>query len=476
MNKVTDHPPAPLHAGEVPIRAPRLRSRCYLLFGRPRWRQARFRFIDRAEGIERAFKILVSSGTIALIVALVLALPVGRYWTGWLMTRAHWLLLGTVGLKPDHAEIEADWRRKRIFDVASARRSLAATFAEYPPAMQRLLRFAELDPDHALVRWGNFDRTVLLPGKIFEADETGRSYRFRPNIRSIWIRNFPVKGQVKAYFQVLDEPEIGELLKGTGAQIVEGSVQTTNSWGLRGAEPNLKASWRGIVLGDSYMQGLFVGDQETPTECLKRELKSRLQAPVEILNTGHLGYSPEQYYYTLVEYGRKFPPQFVVVSIFANDFGGDVEAVLLGNGETEEARYWLWRIREYCLERGAHFLVVPAPWVKQIEEPQLAGYYPGQFSNVLEATGLEYLDPIDDFVNAHLAASLALRKEGKFPAGNTLFNGRVGDAHFSAEGCRVWAAAVGRRLELVIEKRISSLNARLHAPDEKELARPHEDN
>ena len=83
--------------------------------------------------------------------------------------------------------------------------------------MQRLLRFAELDPDHALVRWGNFDRTVLLPGKIFEADDTGRSYRFRPNVRSIWVRNFPVKGQVKAYFQVLDKPEVAELLQGTGA-------------------------------------------------------------------------------------------------------------------------------------------------------------------------------------------------------------------------------------------------------------------
>ncbi len=262
---------------------------------------------------------------------------------------------------------------------------------------------------------------------------------FGRTCRSIWVRNFPVKGQVKAYFQVLDKPEVGEFVKGTGATVVEGSVQTTNSWGLRGPEPNLRASWRGIVLGDSYMQGLFVGDAETPTECLKHELESRLLAPVEILNTGHLGYSPEQYYYTLLEYGRRLPPQFVVVSIFANDFGGDVESVLNGNGDWEEAGYWLWRIRQYCLERDAQFLVVPAPWVRQIEEPQLAGYYPGRFSNVLEATGLEYLDPIDDFVNAHLEASLELRKAGQSPTGNTLFNGHVGDAHFSLHGCRVWA-------------------------------------
>ena len=206
------------------------------------------------------------------------------------------------------------------------------------------------------------------------------------------------------------------------------------------------------------MQGLFVADDETPTECLKRDLRSRLQASVEILNTGHLGYSPEQYYYTLVEYGRRFPPQFVVVSIFANDFGGTIENVFQGEGDWEEGRYWLAKIREYCLERNAIFLVVPAPWVKQVEEPQLAGNYPGKIANVLEATGLEYLDPIEDFVNAHLEARLAAKNAGEYPSINSLFNGHVGDAHFSPKGCRVWATAVGRRLALVLEKRMSTIN------------------
>ena len=177
-------------------------------------------------------------------------------------------------------------------------------------------------------------------------------------------------------------------------------MQTTNSWGLRGPEPDLTASWRGIALGDSYMQGLFVGDQETPIECLKRELNSRLLAPVEILNTGHLGYSPEQYYYTLVEYGRRFPPQFVVVSIFANDAGSDVEQVFHGSGDWEESGYWLSRIREYCLSETHIFSSSLRPGSTRSKRPQLAGYYPGRLSNVLEATGLEYLDPIDDFVDS----------------------------------------------------------------------------
>ena len=37
----------------------------------------------------------------------------------------------TVGLEPDRAEIDADWRRKRHFDMRAAARKLGGTFAEY---------------------------------------------------------------------------------------------------------------------------------------------------------------------------------------------------------------------------------------------------------------------------------------------------------------------------------------------------------
>ena len=267
-------------------------------------RQAAFGFIDRAQRLERKFKLIIALATAGSIVFFLTALSPGRYLSGWVAARARELGRQAVGLPPDRGEIDAGWKRKRLFDIEQSHGSLKSTFAEYSPAAQRLLRYAGLDPDHALVRWGNFDRTVLLPSTVFEPDQNGRSYRFRPNMRSIWVRNFPMKGPVKAYFQVPDRPELAEVVTGTSAQIVDGSTQTTNSWGLRGPEPDVAAPWRGIVLGDSYMQGLFVGDQETPVECLKRDLTIRLEAPVEILNTGHLGYSPEQYYYSLMEYGE----------------------------------------------------------------------------------------------------------------------------------------------------------------------------
>ncbi len=416
---------------------------------------------------------MIAVVTIGLIVILLAALPAGRYATSWLATRGRWMALRAMGFTPARAEIDADWRRKRLFDVEESRRTLAGTFAEYGPPMQRLLRFAGMDPEHVLVRWGNFDRTVLLPGTVFEADDTGRSYRFRPKVRSIWVRNFPVKGPVKAYFQVPEQPGLADAVAGTGAQIVDGSIQTTNSWGLRGPEPELTAKWRGIVLGDSYMQGLFVADQQTPAECLKRDLKKRLDAPVEILNTGHLGYSPEQYYYTLLEYAGRFPPHFVVISIFANDFG-EYEEVLHGKGEWDEGAYWLGLIRQFCASHDATCLFVPAPWVNQLKDAQLAGNYPGMISNVLEATGLEFLDPISEFANAQLAASLKAEATGPTSSASPLFNGHLGDGHFSPEGCELWAAVVGRRLHLLIQQRQAALERAKRRAVQGAVAQPAE--
>jgi len=315
--------------------------------------------------------------------------------------------------------------------------------------MRRLLDYAGLDPDHALLRWGNFDRTLYLPCTVFEPDDTGRSYRFRPGMRSIWVRNLKLKGGILAYFPVPLGPELDRIVEGTGAQLVSTSVQTTNSWGLHGPEPDTDATLRGIVLGDSYMQGLFVGDDQTPSECLKRHLSRNLKARVEVLNTGHLGYSPEQEYYTLREYADRFRPRFVVLSLFANDFG-DLFEVLDGKGDWEEGKYWLGQITQFCRTRGLICLTVPAPWVNQLEGQRKAGFYPGMVSNILESSGQSYLDPFEDFATELLRLSTQLQREGKPTSPNPLFNGSLGDGHFSPLGCDVWSRAVAKRLGLLL--------------------------
>ena len=206
------------------------------------------------------------------------------------------------------------------------------------------------------------------------------------------------------------------------------------------------------------MQGLFIGDDQTPTECLKRHLESHLKTRVSLLNTGHLGYSPEQEFYTLKEYASRFTPQFVVHSLFSNDFG-DIYEVISGKGDWDEGKYWLGEIRQYCRSRGILLLTVPAPYEDQVNNRRFAGFYPGAISNIMETTGMYYLDPIEDFVNEHLALTLEGERAGHRPMHSPLYNGGIGDGHFSAIGSQVWAAAVGRRLLLLMEKDVPGLGS-----------------
>jgi hypothetical protein len=413
--------------------------------------QRSFAFVERSRRLARRFKATIALGTLLLISSLLAGTSSGRYVARWLETRGRWTVLQAVGLSPDRAEVDADWQNKRLYDIDQTRAKLREVYADYDPGMKRLLTYAGLDPDHALLRWGNFDRTLYLPSTIFEPDDTGRSYRFRSNTRSIWVRNMKLKGGILAYFPILAGPGLSEATAGTGALVVSTSVQNTNSWGLRGPEPNTAAPLRGIVLGDSYMQGLFVGDEDTPPECLRRELQARFKKSVSILNTGHLGYSPEQEFYTLVEYADRFHPQFVVLSLFANDFG-DLFEVLEGKGDWTEGSYWLGRIVQFCRSRQLIFLVVPAPWINQVEGARKAGNYPGKISNILTAVGMNYLDPIEEFTDEYLRQTIDRTLRGQPTTPNPLFNGHLGDGHFSPLGCEVWARTAGARLVLLIEK------------------------
>ena len=274
------------------------------------------------------------------------------------------------------------------------------------------MRYAGLDPEHGLLRWGNVNRTLLLSSKVFEPDDAGRSYRLRSCTESIWLRQLSPKPGVLVFFLVPDRPELDEAIRGTSAIPVKRSRQSTNSWGLRGPEPDVAAPLRGIVLGDSFMQGMFIGDDDTPPECLKRRLEAQLKTGVSILNTGHLGYSPEQYYYSLVAFADRFSPHFVVVSLCLNDFGEGNE-VWHGKGDWDEGKYWLDRIAQHCISRNWPCLFVSVPFSPQMLGRRKTGGFPGGLSNILETSALTFLDPTDAFVDAHLELTIAAMQRGQ---------------------------------------------------------------
>jgi hypothetical protein len=248
-----------------------------------------------------------------------------------------------------------------------------------------------------------------------------------------------------SFFFLPDTPAVRAAVAEAGAAIMPESYQTTNSWGCRGPEPDPTAPVRILVLGDSFMQGLFVPDDQTPPEHLGRYLATHLDLAVSVLNTGHIGYSPEQYYHTLREYFDRFHPQFVVLSVCPNDFG-EARSVLAGKADWSEANYWLAEIQQFCRSRRTRCLLVAAPLEVQLLSRDNAGYYPGPIANLWDDHRFCILDLTDLFISEHLRLMGKLGRAGRRPPTSPLFNGHLHDDHFSPRGAAVWGHAVGRRL------------------------------
>ncbi len=180
--------------------------------------------------------------------------------------------------------------------------------------------------------------------------------------------------------------------------------------------------------------------------------KTDCKTRVSILNAGVMGYSPEQYYYSLVAFADRFRPHFVVVSVFPNDFGGVSAVVDRGAGDWPEARYWLEKIAAHCQERRWPLVIVPVPYEAYLLNRRRSGFYPGVLLNVLDVDSMSILYPFDDFVNAHLKQVTASLRAGREVVGSPLYNNEIGDDHFSAAGAEVWARSVAERVILLLDR------------------------
>jgi hypothetical protein len=415
----------------------------------PLQHQKHFAFDERSRRLQRRFKTAIVLGTSALLVAGLAASPKVRFGitstVAWAQQR---VLRDWIGLPPSRDEIDSLRNAVRQRTEEETRSSLVRFYGKTTPEIRRMFDTSAMDPAHGLIGVGRANNGFLLSSEVFAADANGRSYRLKPNVTSVWLRQVTLHEGPFGLFLVPDRPDVREAAGAAGAIVDDTSRQTTNSWGLRGSEPDLEAPLRGIVLGDSFMQGMFNSDEHTPPLDLERALAAATQKAVSVLNTGHIGYCPEQYYFTLKEYGPRFRPHFVVVSVCPNDFG-DGQDVILGKGDDwDEAAHWLSQILLWCRGQSIPCLLVPAPVDQQLLGSRKDAYYPGRVSNLFEGSGLAYTNPFDVFVDEHLRLSRAGFPSGRSP----LFNHQINDNHFSPEGSRLWAEVVARRLVSLIDR------------------------
>jgi lysophospholipase L1-like esterase len=114
---------------------------------------------------------------------------------------------------------------------------------------------------------------------------------------------------------------------------------TANSLGLRGPERSLDkpAGTRRIaVIGDSFIAGYGVADQEVLTVHLEQLLNAEFTPPTEVINVGRSGSSTVREYdlYRLV--ARRFSPEIVILAYF---LGNDLREVVEEHDQ-DELREW----------------------------------------------------------------------------------------------------------------------------------------
>jgi GDSL-like Lipase/Acylhydrolase family len=400
--------------------------------------QGKLAFAVKAEQNERRFKRSIAAATALVIIGLIAGTSSGREAALASVRRARTLLDRIVGVPYDPASDRQHVLAARLRDAASARQTLAKMTTPGSPGEQ-FLRAAGMDASSAVIRWGNVNRSIVLSSAVFEPDDE-RAYRLKPGVRSIWVIGISLTTSL-GMFLVPDTPEIRELAMRAGGAVVPESLQTTNSWGFRGPEPDPTAPVRVVVLGDSMMQGALVGDQDTPPAKLGAYLATALETRVSVLNTGHIGYSLEQYDQTLRAVGDRFHPQYVVISVSQNDF-----VDLNDPASWSEGEYWLNRIADFCRSRGWQFLIVPCADEFAVLGPKHVDRFQGQFCRIVKYGATSYVDPAPAFSDVLLRLQNDAARHGKAML-DPLFNLHLmGDRHFSPVGSDLWARVVTRRV------------------------------
>jgi hypothetical protein len=106
-----------------------------------------------------------------------------------------------------------------------------------------------------------------------------------------------------------------------------------NSHGLRGADRDPAAppgTLRVLALGDSFVEGYTVPEDQTVTHVLEGRLRAR-GCPAEVLNAGHAAYSTDQEYLFYRDEGVQYSPQVVLVFFYYNDILSNTIANYFGS-------------------------------------------------------------------------------------------------------------------------------------------------
>jgi hypothetical protein len=326
-----------------------------------------------------------------------------------------------IGLVAGGAIAYAVWEtRERLGPTACEKveSDFSKVWESLPPEGRELLEAAGYASGQRFAAVGNFDSAFIFSSDVMLHDPY-RAYRFRPSQQISWVRAPSLSAQVP----IPRTERTREILNRTG--IVITSTERINSLGCRGPEVGdpLSHDFRVLVLGDSFTEGILVEEPDTFCAHLGQMLSSAAGREVLVLNSGIIGYSTEQEYFTLVELAPRVHPHVAVVCFFANDVHHEHHAVMkrrYSKGNWEAARHWLEKCRTYCRKNSIRLVIAVIPDRTQLDYRPSRLSYQYRVEAIAADLGVYFIDPYERFLS-HREEELFLADDHFGPAGHRLF-------------------------------------------------------
>lgn len=207
--------------------------------------------------------------------------------------------------------------------------------------------------------------------------------------RALFANPFGAEGEMAGMYQNSEESSSVRTVPGwSGDVTVEGRTVTVhlNGLGLRSPEigPRRPGELRVLCLGDSFVFGYGVADDETFPEVLRGLLADRLGRPVVVGNAGVPGYGTVEQALCLQRLRDDFDPDVVVPTIYiGNDFVEDrdvsrfVEGGFAMKGEWADLLRTSRRARLMLHSRAwmhveFHLIESGSPWALQLKPTSTA--------------------------------------------------------------------------------------------------------
>jgi lysophospholipase L1-like esterase len=242
---------------------------------------------------------------------------------------------------------------------------------------------------------------VLLSRRMFQdvMMDGVRKYRYRPNLKKLGFRT----GASGFHWnmETEDTPAIRSALAELDTPFMVSASYDESGFRRVDSELTSNCASHVLFLGDSFTDGLWVGDADTFVNVFGHLVRERSGVRLCPVNAGVNGYGPLEEAHVLEhDFEAAGRPAVVFVMFFANDVDADFDAVINGTLEDSKRRWqeslaYLARIRRNAAAHGGTVVLAAIPTAAQVFSRGSQEYYQKVLREFAAQQGIQFVNLID---------------------------------------------------------------------------------